>query len=60
MHRWMRTVPGTGELFQPLEEVIQHQFLPALTDSEAFSDTERALLALPAKHGGVGIPKPPQ
>ena len=56
----MRTVPGTGELFQPLEEVIQHQFLPALTDSEAFSDTERALLALPAKHGGVGIPKPPQ
>ena len=54
----MRTVPGTGELFQPLEEVIQHQFLPALTNGEAFS--ERALLALPAKHGGVGIPKPPQ
>ncbi len=51
----MRTVPGTGELFQPLEEVIQHQFLPALTNGEAFS--ERALLALPAKHGGVGIPK---
>ena len=51
----MCTVPGTGELFQPLEEVIQHQFLPALTDREAFS--ERALLALPAKQGVVGIPK---
>ena len=53
----MRTVPGTGELFQPLKKVIQNQFLPALTDREAFSDIERALLALPAKHGGVGIPK---
>ena len=47
---------GTGELFQPLEEVIQHQFLPALTSREALSNTERALLALPARHGGLGIP----
>ena len=56
MHRWMCTVPGTGKLFQPLKEVIQHQFLPALTGREAFSDTKRALLALPARHGGLGIP----
>jgi len=61
MHRWtflMRTVPGVEELFQPLEEAIRHQFLPALTGRDALSDTERALLALPARHGGLGIPMP--
>lgn len=61
MHRWtflMRTVPGVEELFQPLEEVIRHQFLPALTGRKALSDSERALLALPARHGGLGIPIP--
>ena len=52
----MCTVSGTVELLQPLEEVIQHQFLPALTSREALSDTERALLALPARHGGLSIP----
>ena len=52
----MCTVPGTGELSQTLEEVIQHQFLPALTSREALSNTKRALLALPARHGGLGIP----
>ena len=51
----MRTVPNTEELFQPLEEVIQHQFLPALTGREALSNTERSLLALPARHGGLSI-----
>ena len=54
----MCTVPGTGELSQTLEEVIQHQFLPVLTSREALSNTERALLALPARHGGLGIPIP--
>ena len=54
----MRTVPGVEELFQPLEEAIQHQFLPALTGREALNDFERALMALPARHGGLSIPIP--
>ena len=54
----MRTVTGVEELFQPLEDAIRHQFLPTLTGREALSDTERALLALPARHGGLGIPIP--
>ena len=35
--------PGIGELFQSLEEVYWHQFLPALTSREALSGTERAV-----------------
>ena len=54
----MRTIPGVEDLFQPLEQVIRHQFLPALTGRLALSDTERELIALPARLGGLGIPDP--
>ena len=54
----MRTIPGVENLFQPLEQVIRHQFLPALTGRLALSDIERELIALPAHLGGLGIPKP--
>ena len=39
--RWthlIRTVPGIGNLFQPLEDEIRQRFLPALTGREAPSD----------------------
>ena len=61
MSRWihlMRTVPGIDNLFQPLDDEIRHRFLPALTGREAPSDAERELIALPARHGGLGIPIP--
>ena len=61
MHRWtflMRTIPGVEDLFQPLEEVIRHQFIPGLTGRQAFSNVERELIALPAHLGGLGIPIP--
>ena len=51
----MHTVPGTDRLLQPLEEAIQHQFLPAVTGRQGITDLERDLLALPAWHGGLGI-----
>ena len=53
----MRTIPGVEDLFQPLEEVILHLLLPALTGRQAFSDAEREreLIALPARLGGLGI-----
>ena len=56
MSRWthlMRTVPGIGNLFQPLEDEIRHRFLLALTGREAPSDAERELIALPARQGGI-------
>ena len=54
----MRTIPDIDDLFLPLEEAIRYQLLPALTGRSSFSDAERELLALPVRHGGLGIPQP--
>ena len=59
--RWtflMRTVPGIEELLHPLEDAIRHQFLPAITGKQALNDTERDLLSLPARSGGLGVTNP--
>ena len=55
-----RTTPNIGDLLQPLEQVIRQKFLPALTGQNALNDTERDLLALPARMGGLGITDPTQ
>ena len=54
----MRTTPDIEDELQPLEDAIRYSFLPALTGRQAFSDAERELLALPARHGGLGILNP--
>ncbi len=59
--RWLyltRTVPGIKDLFQPLEDALQKEFIPALTGRSAPADLERELLSLPAKFGGLGIINP--
>jgi len=59
--RWnflMQTVPNIEELLHLLEDAICHKFLPAITEKQALNDTERDLLSLPAKSGGLGIIKP--
>ena len=43
-----RTTPNIEELSKPLEETIRKDFLPNLTGRNAFNDTERDLLELPA------------
>ena len=52
-----RTVPGIGPLFEPLEEIIRHEFLPTLLGTHV-SDLQRELIALPARLGGLGIENP--
>ena len=61
MSRWMdvvRTIPNISDLFMPLEEVIRHQFLPALTGRRGITDEERDLFALLCRLGGLVIPNP--
>jgi hypothetical protein len=61
--RWtflVRTCPDVGHLLQPLEDAIRHKFIPALTGQCAPNDTERELLALPVRLGGLGIINPAQ
>ena len=51
----MRTTPYNRELLLPIEDLIRHKFIPTLIGRNAVSDIERQLLALPPKHGGLGI-----
>jgi len=44
-------------LFEPLENAIRDQLIPALVGREV-SDAERQILALPLRHGGLGLTDP--
>ena len=53
-----RTIPDCEDLFKPLEEAIRQRLLPSLTGQNAFNDTDRDLMALPARLGGLDITDP--
>ena len=44
-------------LFQPLEDVIREELIPAIVGRK-ISDMERKILALPVRLGGIGILNP--
>ena len=52
---YIRTIPEIEEYLQPLEEVIRHRFLPAITGGHIVTDQERQLISLPPRFGGLGI-----
>ena len=54
----MRTIPNIGHLLQPLEDIIRQKLIPALTGRPPPNDLVRALLALPARLGGMGLLNP--
>ena len=58
--RWrylQRTVPNIAEFFRPLEEAIRYKLIPSLLGRE-ISDTERRILTLPYRYGGLAIRNP--
>ena len=59
-HRWtyfLRTFPGIAELLEPLERAISDVLIPALLEHQV-AETERDLLALPVRMGGLGLVNP--
>ena len=52
-----RTVPGIGDLFDPLEQCIREDFIPAVIGRK-ISDLERSIMSLPVRLGGLGISNP--
>ena len=59
-HKWsyiMRTLDGISELLKPLERCITEKFIPSLVGKE-INETERKLLSLPPRMGGLGIINP--
>ena len=45
------------EVFEPLENAIRDQLIPALVGREV-SEAERQIVALPLRHGGLGLTDP--
>ena len=60
IHKWsyfQRTIPNSSAFYQPLEQAIRQNFIPAITGKNC-SDIERSLFALPCRLGGLGLPNP--
>ena len=60
-HLWtylLRTLPGIEDLLQPLEHAIADVLIPSITDHHCTTPSERDLLALPVRSGGLGIINP--
>ena len=59
-HRWtyfLRTLPDIADLLDPLERAISDVLIPALLEHQV-TETERDLLALPVRMGGLGLVNP--
>ena len=59
-HRWtyfLRTLPDIADLLEPLERAISDVLIPALLEHQV-TETERDLLALPVRMGGLGLVNP--
>ena len=54
----MWSIDSPSSLFQPLEDAIHQELIPALTGREPNSPEEKKLLALPVRHGGLNICNP--
>ena len=57
-HKWsflMRSMRDVSQLLQPIEDVIRHKVIPAITGKQNISDAERRLFSLPTRMGGLGI-----
>ena len=52
-----RTMTDCSDLFEPLEQAIREHLIHALF-KRSVNDTERDMLSLPARMGGMGICKP--
>ena len=50
----MRTITNISQNLEPIDKILEEQFLPALFGHD-ITENERELLALPVKEGGMGI-----
>jgi len=50
-------VPDASELFEPLENATRDRLIPVLV-GQGVNDAEKQILALPLRHGGLGLTDP--
>ena len=55
-----RVIPDCNELFKEIEQLMANRFIPVLIGCEvsALSGSERALMALPVRFGGLDLKNP--
>lgn len=53
---FIRTIPNLEEVLKPLDQFIDSNFIPAITEGHVMSDNDRSLVSLPVRLGGLGIP----
>lgn len=53
---FIRTIPHLSDILKPIDDIINKQFIPAITERQAISEEDRRLLSLPVRMGGLGIP----
>lgn len=51
----LRTIENVENYLKPIEEVLSTEFIPAITGGHVCSASERKLLSLPLRFGGLGI-----
>ena len=56
MTYFIRTIPNISEKLKRLDDKVEKDFIPAITEGHQCSPNERALLSLPVRMGGMGIP----
>ena len=56
MNYFMRVIPNLCNLLTPLHEVLDTEFIPALTDGHICSKEERLLFSLLSKQGELALP----
>ena len=55
---FMRMVPLSSDQWKPLEDMIHHQFIPAVTGRNTITEEEGDLTSLLIRDGGMDIPIP--
>ena len=53
---FMGMVPLSSDQLKPLEDVIHHQFIPAVTGRDTITEEEGGLSSLLIRDGGMEIP----
>ena len=53
---FIRTIPNFAACLKPFDEIIDNEFIPAITEGHFCSPDDRRLLSLPVRMGGMGIP----
>ena len=52
----IRTLPDTGGNLQRIDKLLAEEFLPAISSRKGFTSDDLALMRLPARLGGIGLP----